>query len=91
MPLGPVFLVVLGVLKVWAGVALLRRSSDGPWWKRTWTPMTGFGTQRGVAGGAAINALWIGGMMIVAAIAWAAAGGRYVPSRSQRVLGWVCN
>ena len=76
MPLGPVFLVILGVLMMWAGVALLRRSGGGPWWKRTWTPMTGFGTPRGVAGGAAVNALWIGGVTILAAIAWAAAGGR---------------
>ena len=76
MPLGPIAVVILGVLLVAIGMNMTRRTASmrGSMWKQEWTPDTGFSTAKGVFARAGVQAMGVGGLLIVIAIIWAAVG-----------------
>jgi hypothetical protein len=75
--IGPIVAVVLGVLLIAVGRTMTSRSSSlrGSMWKPDWTPGTGFATPKGIFAQAGVGALFIGALLIIVAIVWAATGG----------------
>ena len=76
MSLGPIAVVILGALLVAIGMNMMRRTASmrGSMWKQEWTPDTGFSTSKGIFAQAGLQAMGVGGLLIVIAVIWAVAG-----------------